>query len=421
MKNFDFYSHTFQGRRKNNEDACLAVQLNPDNILLAVADGMGGAAAGEIASKLAVEVLQEHIQSNLDGLDKNSDFKKILFEGYRKIQEAINKRITEIPEYQGMGTTLCAVWIYKDQYIWANLGDSRIYFLNDKIVKQITKDHTYVQDFMDKHGAEVPKEIAQQYGNYIMRSMDGGKDVPDIFPLNKPFETIHKNSAFLLCSDGLIPDKLETISTHLHQIFLSQKSLKAAANALVKFAYDKGSTDNITVVLGENGKVKRAAKNIRVPKILLISTIALIIVTTGILALYKTGIMQDKLFPISEHKNENIQKSEIKETEVGIEVNKMNPYNAFSPHKKYNIEFSLKKAEVSSFLAYVQPVKEYVVIFKGKQKEIIKKNAPNNVNIVFDKNLGLTEYQKYIWIVKAITTKGDTITSDIERLVDIKP
>jgi PPM family protein phosphatase len=393
MKTVSFHSSSFQGRRKNNEDSCIAIQLDVNNIILAVADGMGGAAAGEIASKIAVDVLKQHIAEILTEINETTDFKGILSEAYSVIQAAIRKKTEESPELKGMGTTLALLWFYKNQYVWANLGDSRIYFLNQKIIKQITKDHTYIQDFIDRHGEQVPPEIPAQYGNYITRSLDGGDDVPDVFPLNKPFETLPDDSAFLLCSDGLIPDKLGKPDEHYQSIFLGKRTLKQACEAFIKFAYDKGSTDNITVVLAEFGRVKRSLTRISKKsfRVLIFFFLGIIIVgAAGYYAVKSNLFLKSEIHQINKPAHsETGTEEELSETLEGFN----HPdYYPFPPEQTLS-PFSLSSPTDLIFRPYTQlhsdRVKEYVLKYQDKKKVISPKMAGNNLYISIDSSTGM--------------------------------
>lgn len=258
MSKLKYYSKTFVGRRKNNQDSCYANQIFPGTYLFAVADGMGGSAGGEIASSIAIKVLCDKVIE----LKEYNDLKQILKEAFSACHKSIKDKIDESPELNGMGTTLSCLLVKNNKYVWANIGDSRIYYINNQEFKQITVDHSYIQEYKEEKGEEPPLELVNKFGNLITKVLDGNNDEPDIFPVNSSYKELNENEIFVLCSDGLIVSKANDCE-YIRDYMIATKYIEKSANELISFAYHNDSSDNITVVVVESGKVKR--KRIKLP------------------------------------------------------------------------------------------------------------------------------------------------------------
>lgn len=245
------------GIRKQNEDNCISLKLGDGTFFLAVADGMGGIAGGEIASKIVLESIEEFLKHDLMQSENPEKLKDILLKAYIIGQTAIADHVRANPVMKGMGTTLTCVLIKNNKYAWANLGDSRIYLFSDGNMKQITEDHSYIQDYLKKYNNELPVAILAQYRNIVTKVIDGGIDKPDLFPENSDSSDLKKGDSFLLCSDGLIIDKLKDYSGFFASHLKHRKKLQSIARKMVEWAKENGSDDNITVVLG---KVKSVGK-----------------------------------------------------------------------------------------------------------------------------------------------------------------
>ncbi len=257
MKKIQTYSLSFTGRRENNQDAELVYKPTKNSMFLAVADGMGGVAGGQVASRLVINNAKRVLDEKFKNPIKPIQLKDILIHIFYSSQKVIKEKIKEKPELNGMGTTLTCVLILDDKFVWGNLGDSRIYYYSNNILKQITRDHTHIQEYSDSVGNDIPENIVAEYGHYLTRSIDGGSDEPDIFPDVIPYEKLNEGDAFLLSCDGLILDKSKQDDEHFTKYLIGTNSLKEAAENLISFAYLNGSTDNISVILAAYGKLKR--------------------------------------------------------------------------------------------------------------------------------------------------------------------
>jgi protein phosphatase len=236
-------------KRKGNEDALF---LNDEQRLYVVADGMGGHAAGEVASRVAVDAIAEFVEltgGNQEitwpfGLDDT-----ISYEGNR-LKTAVrhaNTRVIEATresaEYEGMATTVAAVLVDGDIANLAHVGDSRIYLWNGESIEQLTRDHSWVNEQIE-NGAISPEQArSHPLRNVVTRALGGRADlVVDI-----QSRRMEPGDMLLLCSDGLttmVPD--EEIARVLGE---KDDDVAEAARALVGLANERGGEDNITVVL----------------------------------------------------------------------------------------------------------------------------------------------------------------------------
>ena len=219
--------------RANNQDAVLIAEP-----VFAVADGMGGHAAGEIASQVAVESLQESQVTSLDSL----------VEAVREANRSVWQRASDDPELHGMGTTLCAIALVPDeagageQVVVVNVGDSRVYQLHDGELTQLTDDHSLVEDLV-REGRLSPQEArTHPQRNILTRVLGNDADVEVDSWLVDP----HRGDRFLLCSDGLFnevdDDKIASVLRRL-------ADPDDAAHELVTLAIQGGGRDNVSVVV----------------------------------------------------------------------------------------------------------------------------------------------------------------------------
>lgn len=250
------YALKFKGRREYNQDEAIAVK-HGKLIFLGIADGMGGHEGGELASKAVAEVSDKIISEAAEKDPAPTELKSILEKLFSDCQQEISRMVADNPEKAGMGTTLSCVLLSGDHYVWGNIGDSRVYHFNGSRLKKITTDHSIIEDYRNQFGPEdIPAYIRSQ-SNVITRSLSGDGDQPDIYPLDKDFETIKRDEGFLLCSDGLLPGTSGDDIDWMVKIITGNNTLKDAAEDLVSHAYDLGSNDNISVVLYEHHDFER--------------------------------------------------------------------------------------------------------------------------------------------------------------------
>jgi protein phosphatase len=227
---------TDKGGRENNEDARIAIQTGRF-YLFAVADGLGGHAAGETASALAVEELSKVVKKEIADTISPASMKELLAKGFKKANEEILNQAEVAPERYNMGTTLVAALLNGEgRGVVANVGDSRAYMVGDKIIR-ITKDHSYVQELVDR-GVITQEEAAFHPQKNIVTRIIGMEGVePDFFEIE-----LGKN-ILLLCSDGLT-DALS--DKGIREVVINSK-IESMCKNLVEAAKPV-SRDNITVI-----------------------------------------------------------------------------------------------------------------------------------------------------------------------------
>jgi serine/threonine protein phosphatase PrpC len=245
--------YSFVGRRANNEDSYRAVVLAPDTYFVAVADGMGGAEGGEIASSLILMKIIKYLNEKFKKEIKNNELKSLLSYCFVIAQNVIRDKIAEEPELRGMGTTLTCAIIRNGVYVWGNIGDSRLYLINQAECKVMTQDHTYLYDSWKRGEMELTDENVAKHGHVISRVIDGGGHEPDIYPQVDDYTKLNDGEALIVCSDGAIINKGIISSDWLFEISSEASDLNHLIHSMVNFAYQNGSTDNITVVSYNNG------------------------------------------------------------------------------------------------------------------------------------------------------------------------
>ena len=248
----NFFGKSDVGKRREvNQDSFRALRIwNDEAVLLVVCDGMGGHLAGEVASSTAVNIFCERVTSSLckeESEDKILDFiRYTLVCAASEANTAIFHMAKEHEAYEGMGTTLVAVIIYKDHIYAINVGDSRFYIVTESGTKLVTKDHSFVQYLVDS--GKISPEEAKNYPrkNVITRAVGISEKLDvDFFSANL---TPWKSGYLVLCSDGLsnyVDDKV-----FADILFAKREStLEKKTEKLIAFANSKGGTDNITAIL----------------------------------------------------------------------------------------------------------------------------------------------------------------------------
>lgn len=217
--------------RDHNEDSLIIIPP-----LFAVADGMGGHEAGEIASEITVNTLAELAPSHLDA------------EGLTAAVEAANYNVMKAPRQgigrDGMGTTLTAAMLEGERLLIAQVGDSRAYLLHKGHLQQITRDHSLMADLIE--AGQITPEEARVHPNRSVITRAIGSDIhmrPDIYELN-----VDAGDRILLCSDGLS----SMISNNaIESIMRRQSDAQHCADELVTAALENGGADNVTVVVAD--------------------------------------------------------------------------------------------------------------------------------------------------------------------------
>jgi protein phosphatase len=225
--------------RSGNEDN-YAADANGARGIFIVADGMGGHAAGEVASEMAVQIVLRELK-DVNAISDGS-VTKVLGEALRLANRAIHDRtITEVDK-QGMGTTASVLVISESRYLIGQVGDSRVYLLRDGALKQLTKDHSYVQEQVDLGNLTPEQARYHPYSNVITRCVGASPDVePDIYR-----GEMRLGDVFLVASDGLtgmVDDR------RLQQLLQARATPQRIVDALISEANGRGGLDNITAIV----------------------------------------------------------------------------------------------------------------------------------------------------------------------------
>ena len=225
--------------RSGNEDN-FTVDANPERGIFIVADGMGGHAAGEVASEMAVQIVVRELAPTVD-LNGDGVAKRVA-DTLRLANKAIHTRTLTEVDKQGMGTTASVLMIADARYLIGQVGDSRVYLMRDGALTQLTKDHSYVQEQVDA-GFLTPEQARYHpYSNVITRCVGASPDVePDVYR----GET-RNGDLFLVASDGLtgmVDDR------RLGQLLGSRAEPDRKVQALISEANGRGGLDNITAII----------------------------------------------------------------------------------------------------------------------------------------------------------------------------
>lgn len=234
-------------RRKLNEDAFL---VDDALALYVVADGMGGHAAGEVASSEAVDAVHSMVireRAKLERLSQGAINEEVVRQAHRVLEAAVQNATYQVfgiaqhePEQQGMGTTVSALALAGPYGITAQVGDSRIYLIRQGQARPLTEDHTLVA-WQLKQGIITPEEaLLSPHKNVITRAV-GSREYVQV---DTRFVDVQPNDAFMLCSDGLhgyVPD---------HEIpGIVALGPRLAVERFIQLANDRGGRDNITCVV----------------------------------------------------------------------------------------------------------------------------------------------------------------------------
>ena len=225
--------------RSGNEDNFFA-EANEQRGVFIVADGMGGHAAGEVASEMAVQIISRHLLLISSVRDAGAADK--VATALKDANRAIYDRMLAEVDKQGMGTTASVLMLSDNEFLIGQIGDSRIYLLRDGALSQVTKDHSYVQEQVDA-GLLTPEQARYHpYSNVITRCVGASETVEaDIY-----HGEARPGDVFLVASDGLtgmVDDR------RLQQMLLARSGPGRIVDALIAEANGRGGLDNITAIV----------------------------------------------------------------------------------------------------------------------------------------------------------------------------
>ena len=227
--------------REINQDYYYISQDTDVPRLYILADGMGGYKGGEIASKLATDSVKSYINSNFnENLVKKEEILKLIESAVEYANMVVYEKSKEVPELEGMGTTLEVCLIYNNKAYIGHVGDSRIYRIRKGVIRKLTKDHSYVQQLVEDK--KITREEAKTHPkkNMLTKALGCTPYVePDIRARN--FE---RDDIFIMCSDGLT-----NMVDDDNICELIMQDITTAADKLIENANASGGYDNITVII----------------------------------------------------------------------------------------------------------------------------------------------------------------------------
>jgi protein phosphatase len=215
--------------------------------LAMVADGVGGGASGESASRLAVETITDYVAQSMrcyysGNANEGSRFQDELQEVAMRTHEAVLAEAGNDPDLQGMATTL-TLWL--GAWPWGYLlqvGDSRAYLFRDGRLTQLTRDQTMAQELVDQGVLEPSEAFATRWAHILSSSIGGRQTAPLVTRMRQDW-----NNVGLLCSDGLTK---HVTDERIHERLATMTSAKQVCEALLQDALDDGGTDNVTILVG---------------------------------------------------------------------------------------------------------------------------------------------------------------------------
>ncbi len=224
--------------RESNQDAFFYDVKDKDSAIAIVCDGMGGANGGNVASAIAVKTLKERLE---ESTGENGKPEYLLASVMAAANVEIYDTAQSRPELDGMGTTVVAVLIRGSVAYVSHVGDSRLYLFRDGSLQAVTRDHSVVQEMIEK--GQITEEQAKTHPrkHFITRALGVSHDE------NGEFDTLdlQNGDRLLLCTDGLT----NMADRQVVENILTDSSIEDAVPALIQAALDRGGTDNVTVVL----------------------------------------------------------------------------------------------------------------------------------------------------------------------------
>jgi len=240
--------------RHNNEDSYLVVDqycthydLDKFGLFFVIADGMGGHAAGEIASKMACEeAVSAYYNGDAIFQESGDESESKVWRLEQTLWSVHNKIVNfarEHDELRGMGTTLSALVLTNDKAFIAHVGDSRIYRFRNHSCERMTIDHTENQVLIDMGKIQSEEESNHCYRHIITQALGGNGDLVSVFTR---MESVQRDDVFLLCTDGLH----DLVTDHeIEKILIEHSLSQAISDELVQAAIRKGGHDNVTVIV----------------------------------------------------------------------------------------------------------------------------------------------------------------------------
>ncbi len=228
--------------RAQNQDCCYVEQFAPNQTLAVVCDGMGGARAGDVASRMAAELFTDEVRRSVKPDMTPAESEKALRSALSLANRAVYEQSLLSGDFKGMGTTLVAVLAMEDYAMFINVGDSRAYHLSRSGITRVTRDHSLVE-MMVQQGRLTPEQAKKYPGKNLITRAVGTED----HVLGDCYQTeLQEGDFILLCSDGL-SNLLSDMELLFEVVHGADKS--SCCQRLMKIALSRGAPDNVTVVL----------------------------------------------------------------------------------------------------------------------------------------------------------------------------
>ncbi|WHX27117.1 Stp1/IreP family PP2C-type Ser/Thr phosphatase [Virgibacillus halodenitrificans] len=227
--------------RNHNEDSGGVFYSSSKQLLAIIADGMGGHQAGDVASQMATGLLKEKWEQ-CDKLTSPQEAEDWVSRAISDINKSIYKKAIEKEECRGMGTTVVITICTKEFMTIAHIGDSRCYLLHDNILRQMTEDHSLVNELV--RSGQITKEEAEYHPrkNVLLKALGTEEDIA---PSVRSLEW-QKDNILILCSDGLIN---KVTDLELGEFLSSSKDIRQIGEEMIELANERGGEDNISLVI----------------------------------------------------------------------------------------------------------------------------------------------------------------------------
>lgn len=228
--------------RAQNQDCCHVEQFSSGQLLAVVCDGMGGARAGDVASRMAAEIFTDEVRRFVRPDMDEEQTERLLRSALDLANRSVYEQSLLSQEFKGMGTTLVAVLVQEQNAMFINVGDSRAYHLSPSGVTQVTRDHSLVE-LMVQQGRLTPEQAKKYPGKNLITRAVGTEDRV----LGDCYQTeLQPGDFLLLCSDGL-----SNLLTDMEMLFevIHGTDKAGCCERLVKIALGRGAPDNVTVAL----------------------------------------------------------------------------------------------------------------------------------------------------------------------------
>ncbi len=234
-------------KRASNQDAFCHSRLNSDTEFMVLCDGMGGHRGGNVASEIAVRAFHQMLSDRLSRPLRAKELKPILAGIIARVSRLIAQTASQSPEFSGMGSTVVLAVRCGKKVCIAHVGDSRAYLYREGKLRRLTKDHSLVQEMIDRGEITAEEGETHPHRNVITRTLGYAEDSqPEIL-----FSDLRLGDVFLLCTDGLS----STVNDRRLMEILEQTSPEALTSVFVAEALERGGSDNITVgILYYTGK-----------------------------------------------------------------------------------------------------------------------------------------------------------------------